>query len=105
MSEARKDIAQWLAIRKEQAKKIDPKTAKVTWVWAKFSTHTECTSFVQKRSASDVCTLHERRIAMSGSPLMIWRSQPGMLFGRTLNFAWKRMTSFSHSESERGRVR
>jgi hypothetical protein len=33
MSEARKDIAQWLAIRKEQAKKIDPKTAKVTWVW------------------------------------------------------------------------
>jgi hypothetical protein len=33
MSEARKDIAQWLAIRKKQAKKIDPKTAKVTWVW------------------------------------------------------------------------
>ena len=33
MGEARKDVAQWLAIRKEQAKFIDPETAEVMWIY------------------------------------------------------------------------
>ena len=105
MSEARKDIAQWLAIRKEQAKKIDPKTAKVTWVSGQILDPYG----VHELRPEEECI---GRLYFARAPDSdVWVSfddlaeQPGMLFGRTLNFAWKRMTSFSHSESERGRVR
>ena len=82
-------VDQWLAIRKEEALKIDPSTAEVDWIYA--LTLDPYGVYPDQRNTGVLAgyTLHGDLAVTFGWSLAICQRRPAMRFGNGINQSWR----------------